>query len=64
MVKNNNHLVSIIMPAYNSEKFIKKSIDSITNQTYNYWELLITDDNSTDKTVNIVNSYVEKDKRI
>ena len=64
MEKNNNHLVSIVMPAYNSEKFIKKSIDSIKNQTYNYWELLITDDNSTDKTVNIINSYVEKDKRI
>ena len=55
-------LVSIIMPSYNSEKFIKASIESVLNQTYANWELLIVDDCSTDKTVEIVHSF--KDERI
>lgn len=56
--------VSIITPTYNSEKFIEKTIQSIINQTYSNWELLITDDNSTDQTINIINNYVMSDKRI
>ncbi len=55
-------LVSIIMPCHNAEKFIAKAILSIQNQTYNNWELLIVDDASTDKTVQIVNSF--SDQRI
>ncbi|WP_299807114.1 glycosyltransferase family 2 protein [uncultured Shewanella sp.] len=57
-------LVSIIMPSYNSEKTISQSIDSVLSQNYENWELLITDDNSNDKTISIVNTYIEKDKRI
>ena len=59
---NNNFLVSIVMPSYNSEAYIKDSIESILKQTYQDWELLIVDDCSTDKTVEIVKSF--KDSRI
>lgn len=55
-------LVSIVMPSYNSEKYIKDSIESVLNQTYPFWELLIVDDCSTDKTVEIIKSF--KDERI
>lgn len=57
-------LVSIIMPAYNAAKFIGESIDSIQGQNYSNWELLITDDYSTDKTRSIIKEYTKKDKRI
>jgi glycosyltransferase involved in cell wall biosynthesis len=59
-----NLLVSIITPAYQSEKYIKHTIDAIIKQTYTNWELLITDDNSSDNTVNIINQYITIDKRI
>lgn len=57
-------LVSIIMPAYNAEKYIEESIESICKQTYFNWELLIIDDNSNDNTLQIVNKYSKEDKRI
>ena len=55
-------LVSIIMPLYNSEKYISDSINSVINQTYQNWELLIVDDCSMDNSVEIVKSF--KDERI
>ena len=54
--------VTVLMPVYNSEKYLKESIDSILNQTYENFELLILDDASTDNSVKIINSY--KDDRI
>lgn len=57
-------LVSIIMPAYNSEEYISESINSIINQTYQNWELLITDDCSNDDTVEVVKKCVLNDKRV
>ncbi|MEL4429147.1 glycosyltransferase family 2 protein [Shewanella mangrovisoli] len=57
-------LVSIIMPSYNSAKTIAESIDSVISQTYQNWELLITDDVSFDNTRDIVRSYCAKDNRI
>lgn len=57
-------LVSIITPSYNSARFIKETIESIIAQTYTNWELLITDDCSTDETVAIVQDYCQKDARI
>lgn len=50
-------LVSIIMPSYNSAKFIADSIDSVISQTYFNWELLIVDDCSTDNTTAIVQTF-------
>jgi glycosyltransferase involved in cell wall biosynthesis len=60
----NNSLISIITPTYNHEVFIGKCVESVLAQTYPNWEMIIIDDNSQDKTVNIVKSYAEKDKRI
>lgn len=57
-------LFSIIMPAYNAEKFIEFSIKSVLAQTVSSWELVIVDDGSYDKTVNICEKYSEKDSRI
>ena len=56
-------LVSIIMPSYNTAKFIGESIESVINQTYNKWELIIVDDCSTDNTDTVVKKYL-KDNRI
>ena len=57
-------LVSIIMPAYNSARFIGRSIEAIISQTYPDWELLITDDCSVDDTVSRVTRYCEADNRV
>lgn len=56
--------VSIITPTYNSEKFVSETIDSVLAQTYQDWEMLITDDCSTDNTWNIISAYADKDSRI
>ena len=60
----NRPLVSIIMPVYNCEKYLKESIESVISQKYKNWELLIVDDGSKDKSVSIIESYVERDNRI
>ena len=55
--------VSIIMPTYNSHQWISDSIQSVLEQYYEQWELLIVDDGSTDNTKNIVKDFLN-DKRI
>ena len=57
-------LVSIITPAYNAEAYIAETIESVFNQTYIKWEMLIVNDCSQDNTAEIVQSYAVKDKRI
>ena len=57
-------LISIITPTYNCEKLIGETIESVIEQTYDNWEMIIVDDCSTDKTKEVVNSYSEKDPRI
>ena len=57
-------LVSVIVPAYNSENTIKRAIDSIRRQTYPFWELIIVDDGSTDNTTSIVQKYIKIDSKI
>lgn len=52
-------LVSIVMPAYNAEKFIREAIDSILNQSFCDFELIILNDGSTDRTQSIIESYVD-----
>jgi len=51
-------LVSIIMPSYNTERFLVETIDSVLNQTYSHWELIIVDDCSTDNTDDCVRTYL------
>ena len=57
-------LVSIIMPLYNSEKFLSSSIESVVKQTYKNWELIIVDDRSTDNSLQKAIEYMKKDNRI
>lgn len=57
-------LVSIIVPAYNIEKYISRCINSITNQSYNNIEIIIINDGSTDNTGKVINNLVIKDNRI
>lgn len=57
-------LVSIIMPNFNSEKFISDTIHSVITQTYENWELLIVDDCSSDNSLNIIKDFAELDSRI
>ena len=57
-------LVSIITPSYNSELFISDAINSVINQTYKNWELIVVDDASKDNTCTIVNDYIVNDNRI
>ncbi len=59
-----NKKIDILMATYNGEKYLVEQLDSIINQTYYNWNLLIRDDNSTDKTLEIIQNYHKKDKRI
>lgn len=61
-VKYVEELISVIMPAYNSEKYIAGSIKSVLAQTYQNWELIVADDCSTDNTAEIVKKF--SDNRI
>ncbi|MGQ1787109.1 glycosyltransferase family 2 protein [Saccharicrinis sp. GN24d3] len=57
-------LVSVLMTVYNREKYISEAIESVLNSTYNNWELIIVDDQSKDRSVEIAQSYAQKDHRI
>lgn len=59
-----NKLVSIITPCYNSSSCISVAIESVMNQSYLHWEMLIIDDCSTDDSMEIIQSYVTRDSRI
>jgi len=56
--------VSIILPVFNGEKFIKKAIESVLNQSLNDFELIIINDGSTDSTADIINSFEDNRIRI
>ncbi|SFO87178.1 glycosyltransferase family 2 protein [Hydrogenimonas thermophila] len=58
------NLVSVITPSYNSSKFIAKTIESVLNQTYQNWEMIIVDDVSSDNSNEIIEGYRKKDNRI
>lgn len=57
-------MISVIMPVYNSEKTLHRSIDSIINQNSEDWELIAIDDGSTDNSYELMKEYAKKDKRI
>ena len=54
---NEKPLISVVVPVYNVAKYLKKSIESIVNQTYTNLEIILVDDGSTDKTVEILKKY-------
>lgn len=56
--------VNILMATYNGEKFLAQQIESIQNQTFKEWNLLIRDDGSSDKTCDIIRNFTAKDSRI
>lgn len=57
-------MISVVLPVYNGEKYIKESIDSVICQSYKDWELIIVDDCSNDSTSEIIAEYADTDKRI
>lgn len=57
-------LVSVIMPVYNAETFLNQSIQSVIDQSYQDWELLIVDDCSSDNSASLIQHFAESDKRI
>ncbi len=61
---SDNVTISVIMPVYNAEKHLKKSVDSVINQTYKNFELIVIDDGSTDLSGKICDEYAATDKRI
>lgn len=61
---NQDKIIEILMATYNGEKYISEQIDSIINQTCKNWKLLIRDDGSQDKTLEILEGYEKRDKRI
>lgn len=59
-----NKLVSIVTACFNSENYISETINSVLEQTYHNWELLLVDDGSTDNTIGIISKFQKKDPRI
>ena len=57
-------MISVIVPLFNGEKYIRETLDSVINQTYLNWECIIVDDGSTDNSATIAKEYVAKDQRI
>lgn len=59
-----NPKISIIIPAYNVEKYISQCLDSLVNQTYKNIEIIVINDGSNDRTLSIIQNYAKEDKRI
>ena len=56
-------MISIIIPVYNVEKYIKRCVDSLLNQTYKNIEIILINDGSTDNTIRIINENYRKNKQ-
>lgn len=63
-MKKNKPLISVIMPVHNSQKYISSAIESILNQTFKKFELIIINDASSDKTLDIIKVFLRKDSRV
>lgn len=59
-MKDSNDLVSVVIPVYNSEKFLKESIESILNQTYENIQIIAVEDGSTDNSGKILEQYHDR----
>lgn len=59
-----SELVSIITPTFNAEKYIRATLQSVIDQSYQNWEMILVDDGSIDATVNIIEDFAEKDNRL
>ena len=63
-MKNKDELISVIIPAYNAEKFIARALDSLIIQTCSNWQAIVINDGSSDATEEICKDYCSKDERI
>ncbi|MCB9262375.1 MAG: glycosyltransferase family 2 protein [Flavobacteriales bacterium] len=63
-LKGKNQVISIMLPFKNEEKYLKPCIESIIAQTYPYWELLLVDDHSSDRSTEIAQTFAQQDARI
>lgn len=59
-----NNLISVIMPVFNSSRFLAEAIESVIEQKYKNWELICVNDGSTDNSLDILKAYQKKDSRI
>lgn len=64
MDKTRNDLISVVVPIYNAEKYIRRCVDSILAQSYRNLEVILVDDGSTDSTPGILDEYAEVDERV
>lgn len=64
MTETETPFVTVVMAVYNSEKTLKQSIESVLNQTYSQWRMICVNDGSSDSSLDILNDYALKDKRI
>ena len=64
VLKNGTPVISIIMPVYNTEKWLNESIDSVLSQTFHDFELICVDDSSVDTSFSIIKQYEKKDQRV
>ena len=57
-------LISVLMPTYNVEKYIRQAVESVLEQTWKDFEFIIVDDCSQDKTYKILTEYAQRDRRV
>lgn len=63
-MENNQPKISVIVPIYNAEKYLHRCIDSILNQTFTDFEVLLINDGSTDQSPAICDEYAKRDSRV
>ena len=56
--------ISVVMPVFNCDRYVREAVESVLNQTYSDFEFIIVNDGSTDNTLNIINEYANKDSRV
>lgn len=64
MINKGGKVISVIIPVYNAELYVRQCIDSVVNQSYSDWEMILVDDGSTDKSGEICDEYSKNDNRI